>query len=62
MVQTDNLPEQSERYREGRTATNEYVEGGKTYTVTRFFTGDKNLNELIAELAVRRADREAGLL
>ena len=40
---------------------NEYYCEGKKYTVTRYFTGDKDINDVVAELAVSRADREMGL-
>ena len=38
-----------------------YEIDGRKYTVTRHFTGDKKINEVIAELAVSRANREMGL-
>ena len=38
----------------------EYEIDGKKYMVTRRFTGDKDINKLITELAVSRANRESG--
>ena len=43
------------------TSKKEYEFGGKKYAVTRHFTGDKNINRVIGELAVTRANREMGL-
>ncbi|MCH5148343.1 MAG: hypothetical protein J1G05_03140 [Clostridiales bacterium] len=34
---------------------------GNKYTVTRHFTGDKDINQVISELAESRAGRETGL-
>ena len=49
------------QYASCRTECNVYELDGKKYTVTRHFTGDKNLNQVVAELAVSRANREMGL-
>lgn len=38
-----------------------YEIDGKKYTVTRHFTGDKNINQVAMELAISRANREMGL-
>lgn len=43
------------------TSKKEYEIGGKKFTVVRHFTGNKNPDRMIAELAVNRADREMGL-
>lgn len=40
---------------------NVYEVNGRKYTVTRYFTGDKDLNKVIAELAIIRANMEMGL-
>lgn len=37
-----------------------YEENGAIFTVTRHFTGDKNINKTVAELAVSQANREMG--
>lgn len=39
----------------------EYESAQKQYIVTRYFIGERSINEIIYELAVNRADREAGL-
>lgn len=39
----------------------EYVIDGKKYTVIRHFTGDKDINQVILELAISRANREFGI-
>ncbi|MDE7083591.1 MAG: hypothetical protein K2O89_07845 [Clostridia bacterium] len=51
-----------ERYKSCPKCEREYVIDGKKYIVTRHFTGDKNINQVVAELAVRRANREMGLI
>lgn len=51
----------TERYSSCPSSQTEYEMDGKRYTVTRYFTGDKNLNKIVSELAISRADREAGL-
>lgn len=38
-----------------------YEVEGKKYTIIRHFTGEKDINQVIAELAVSRANREMGL-
>ena len=38
-----------------------YVIDGKRYTVIRHFTGDKNINQVVAELAISRVNREMGI-
>ncbi len=38
-----------------------YETDGKKYNVTRHFTGDKNINKAVIDLAVSRANREMGL-
>ena len=40
----------------------EYEFDGKKYAVTRHFTGEKKIGEAVVGLAIRRADREEGLL
>ena len=39
----------------------EYETDGQKYTVVRYFAEDRDLNKLINELAVNRANRETGL-
>ena len=39
----------------------EYETDGKKYKVTRHFTGDKSINQVIYSIAESRADREMGL-
>lgn len=39
----------------------EHVIDGKKYIVTRHFTGEKDINKVISELAISRANREMGL-
>ena len=34
---------------------------GRRYQIIRHFTGQAELGKMVAELALRRADREAGL-
>ncbi len=59
---TENSPAQAiERYADCPTEQNEYDLNGRKYTVTRHFTGEKNINLLVAELAVARANRETVL-
>ena len=36
------------------------IEGGR-YNIIRHFTGQTEFGKMVAELALRRADREAGL-
>ncbi|MDE6586394.1 MAG: hypothetical protein K2K80_06930 [Clostridia bacterium] len=50
-----------ERYATYPTEKNTYETEGKRYTVTRHFTGDKDINKVMAELSVSRANREMGL-
>lgn len=52
----------TERYLSCPSSQREYEVNGKKYTLTRIFTGEKDLNKLIFELAVSRADRETGLI
>ena len=40
----------------------EYEIDGQIYKVTRHFTGDKNINQVIYSLAETCADRDAGLI
>lgn len=49
--QTDNYP----------TSQRRCIIDGKRFTVTRHFTGDKNLTEILMEFAVNRANKEMGL-
>ena len=59
---TKQRPEQLiEQYASCPTEQNVYETDGRKYTVIRHFTGDKNFNRVIAELAVSRANREMGL-
>lgn len=59
---TNKKPEQLiEQYASCPTEQNVYEIDGKKYTVTRHFTGDKNINQVVAELAISRANREMGL-
>lgn len=51
----------TEQYSSCPSERNAYEAEGKKYSVTRYFTGDKKLNEVITELAVNRANREMGL-
>ena len=39
-----------------------YIFGNKSYTVIRHFTGEKDINQLVTEIAVSRANREMGIL
>ncbi len=60
---TEKEPKQLiEQYALCRSKKNDYVIDGKKITVTRRFTGEKNINHVICELAVSRACREMGLL
>ena len=55
-------PEQlMQQYASCPTQQTVYEIGGRKYTVTRHFTGDKKIDEAVAELAVSRANREMGL-
>ncbi|MDE7296780.1 MAG: hypothetical protein K2N84_05885 [Clostridia bacterium] len=49
------------RYASCPSQENAYDLDGKKYTVTRCFTGDKNINQVIAELAVSQANRDMRL-
>ncbi len=51
-----------EQYASCPESQSEYDINGKQYIITRHFTGDKNINKAVAELAVSRANRETGLL
>ncbi len=42
-------------------STKVYEIGGKKYTVVRHFMVDKDLDTLISELAISRANREMGI-
>lgn len=50
-----------EQYLSCPSEQNVYEYDGKKYTVTRHFTGNKNINRVIEELAVNRVNREMGL-
>lgn len=50
-----------EEYSSCPAETKEYVSDGKKITVIRHFTGDKDINKVIADLAESRAKREMGL-
>lgn len=50
-----------ERYESCPSEQNVYEVNGRKYTVTRYFTGDKDLNKVVAELALIRANMEMGL-
>ncbi|MDE6058662.1 MAG: hypothetical protein K2G44_01320 [Clostridia bacterium] len=55
-------PEQlMQQYASCPTQQTVYEIDGRKYTVTRRFTGDKNINAAVWELAVSRANREMGL-
>ena len=43
------------------TKQKEYIIAGKRYLITRYYHGEKDLNEQILDLAVTRAKREMGL-
>ena len=43
------------------TSQNQYEIDGKKFTVTRHFTGDKDINSAVYALAESRADRETGI-
>ncbi len=59
---TEKEPKQLiEQYALCRAEKNVYVIDGKKITVVRRFTGEKNINRVIYELAVSRACREMGL-
>lgn len=53
-AETDNI-------RKFPTSRRSYVIDGKLFDVTAHFTGDKDLNEIVKEIAVTRAERETGL-
>ena len=55
-----NLRQLTEEYACCPTSQNDYEIDGKKYAVTRHFTGDKDINRIIYELAISRADRETG--
>jgi len=50
-----------ERYASCPSEQNGYELSGGKFTVTRHFTGEKDINKVVAELAVSRAERETGL-
>ena len=55
-------PEQlMQQYASCPTQQTVYEIDGRKYTVIRRFTGDKNINAAVWELAVSRANREMGL-
>ncbi|MCH5165294.1 MAG: hypothetical protein J1G01_02715 [Clostridiales bacterium] len=59
--QTNKNPEQLiKQYAAYPTEQVTLVIDGKKYTVTRHFVGDKNVDRVISELAVARANREMG--
>ena len=49
------------QYKSRQTSKSEYLIGAKKYAVTRHFTGDKDINKLVIELATAQANREMGL-
>ncbi len=60
--ETKKTPEQCiERYRSSPTSVKEYESGGKKFTVIRHFSGEKELNQTVGEIAVCRVNREMGL-
>ena len=58
---TEKSEELIKRYSSCPTEKKEYEISGRKYTVIRHFTGDKDINLAILELAVSRANREMGL-
>ena len=50
-----------EQYASCPSQENAYEIDGKSYAVTRYFTGVKNANQAIAELAVSQANRDMRL-
>ncbi|MDE7300901.1 MAG: hypothetical protein K2N47_01900 [Clostridia bacterium] len=56
--ETENTKIQTEDY---PSSQRECLIDGKKYIVTRYFTGDKKLNEIITQLAANRASCEMGL-
>ena len=50
-----------EQYASCPKSQTEYEINGKEYHITRYFTGNKNVNKAVAELAVSRANREMDL-
>lgn len=56
-----DLKQSEEQYGACPSSRKEYVIDGRKYMVTRHFTGEKDINEWIIELAIDRANREMGL-
>lgn len=50
-----------EQYAFSPSTQRKYEKDGNKYTVTRHFTGDKNINQVVYEIAVSRANKEMGL-
>ena len=50
-----------QRYASCPTTKLECEINGKKYVIVRHFTGDKEVNQVIARLAQRRANREMGI-
>ena len=60
---TENKTETLKRqYDLDKSSQAEYEVAGQKFIVIRRFTGNKNVNQAVAELAVNKADREFGLL
>lgn len=58
---TDKITENAKNQTEEFPAQRKCVIEGKHFIVTRHFAGDKNLSNIITEIAKNRADREMGL-
>ena len=56
-----SLEQATGRYAEAKPEQAVYEKDGKKYVVIRHFTGDRDINQIIAELAVLQANREMGL-
>lgn len=61
MLKTQKTEQLLRQYSSCPTEQREYDIDGKKYAVTRHFTGDKDINQSILELAISRANREMGL-
>lgn len=56
--ETQNTKKQTDHY---PTSERKCVIDGKQFIVTRHFEGDKPLNAIMTEIAIKRANREMGL-
>lgn len=55
---TVNLNKRKDNY---PTSKRKCVIDGKRFLVTRHFTGEKNLNDIMSDIAINMANREMGL-